>query len=832
MSPFRANATLFSFLPFLLISLVACSQGGPDAPDPKKLPYRLEKAFSIGERAVCEDLDRDGRDEIVRVFFFGEPEGGGNINLLTNEGRTIDQVNFLGKVEMPHFLDWDGDGTIEILVPFVRNDSLFLSVVDAQGRKIDFFFLISGKPRREDDAVFEWDPDVRHFYLLDVDRDGRKELVTVIVTSYARLPRGILIHSVSDGALLGKVIVGAMPESSFVGDFDGDGRIELMVSTVAPNNGAVAGGFDDQHSYLIVFELGSSPKVEWSREMGGVWTQPQLFYADFDGDGRKEFLVFTTTLSARPRVAELQLLEPGTWRVRQQRLISEPLISPQIVDLDRDARPEILVIRVPDQIWVFDGQFRILKQRRVALELIQLGARPDVDGDGVDELVAASPGWSLLLAPDLGITTAFQGGILPDILRRGIGNPPYLLGSQGNQSVTLRLVRNRYYLLYRYGPAALWGLGAAAVLGFVSLMVSQRRRNRVLQAVQSLALDTDDRGLLLLTPGLRIDLMNSTLRRWLGVNGAKRERRSSLDEALAKMPPLAEFLREATLPPMRRHETTLLLDLRGQKRIVRVVIDPVPVLGEERPHWLVCLEDLSLENEFQRARTWGMMAQRVAHDIKNPLTSILLTLQRLQMEYHEKAPELSGPLDRYAKRIIERVEYLRRVTRNFMKFVHVEKLNLTETDLNSFVRENSEEIRKGLPPDIGLELNLCKDCPAVRIDQEQMQSVLENLVSNAVNAMPEGGRVTISTQLAPALQFPPRSAPQDYVVLEVLDTGVGIPESVRERLFEPDFTSSESGTGLGLAIVKKIVEDHGGHIEVESEEGVGSAFSVYLPVVR
>jgi signal transduction histidine kinase len=136
-----------------------------------------------------------------------------------------------------------------------------------------------------------------------------------------------------------------------------------------------------------------------------------------------------------------------------------------------------------------------------------------------------------------------------------------------------------------------------------------------------------------------------------------------------------------------------------------------------------------------------------------------------------------------------------------------------------------------LPPDIDLELKLCPELPRVRFDPEPMQSVLENLVSNAINAMPEGGKITISTQLAQGLQFfPATGEPRDYVEIEVQDTGVGIEASDRERLFEPNFTASPNGTGLGLAMVKKIIDDHGGHIEVNSEPGAGSAFCVYLPV--
>lgn len=128
---------------------------------------------------------------------------------------------------------------------------------------------------------------------------------------------------------------------------------------------------------------------------------------------------------------------------------------------------------------------------------------------------------------------------------------------------------------------------------------------------------------------------------------------------------------------------------------------------------------------------------------------------------------------------------------------------------------------------------LAPDLPSVHVDQEEMQTLFENLISNAVNAMPDGGTLTIATSLAQGLQLQMSDPdPKDYVVMEVMDTGTGIPRDLRGRLFQPFSSATHLGTGLGLTIVKKIVDDHNGHIEVSSEEDVGTAFLVYLPVMK
>jgi len=257
-----------------------------------------------------------------------------------------------------------------------------------------------------------------------------------------------------------------------------------------------------------------------------------------------------------------------------------------------------------------------------------------------------------------------------------------------------------------------------------------------------------------------------------------------------------------------------------------------PVNGKIPAHegrWLVRIQ-ASDAADADAYRTWGLMARRVAHDLKNPLTSILLTLQRLQMEYRDRAPDAADDLDAYTARIEERIEHLRRMTKNFMKFIGAETPTLVRTDLNTYLDAQVDLLRSGLPPDIRLRVKQEPDLPPIRIDTEQIQSVLENLVRNAVNALPDGGQITIATRLEQGLRLDPDTPPRDYVELEVLDTGVGMGSAVRERLFEPGFTTSEEGTGLGLAIVQKVIRDHGGYIHVESERGTGSAICLLLPV--
>jgi signal transduction histidine kinase len=263
----------------------------------------------------------------------------------------------------------------------------------------------------------------------------------------------------------------------------------------------------------------------------------------------------------------------------------------------------------------------------------------------------------------------------------------------------------------------------------------------------------------------------------------------------------------------------------------RAVAEPVSYPKKRLPYWIVFLLNTSTETALENAHAWAAMAQRIAHDIKNPLTSILLTQQRLEMEYKRQNPEKAHLYEPYTRRILNRIEALRRMTRDFMKFVNVEKINPQPTDINALITNFISSDLIEWPSDIQLKTDLSPNLPPVLVDQEQVQTLLENLLSNAINAMPNGGAITIETNVALNLRFPNENGiAQNYVALEILDTGKGIPAHLREKIFRPFTTSTHLGTGLGLTIVKKIVDDHKGHIEINSEEGIGTSIIVYFPV--
>jgi nitrogen fixation/metabolism regulation signal transduction histidine kinase len=248
---------------------------------------------------------------------------------------------------------------------------------------------------------------------------------------------------------------------------------------------------------------------------------------------------------------------------------------------------------------------------------------------------------------------------------------------------------------------------------------------------------------------------------------------------------------------------------------------------------------------LQRIGAWQEMAQRLAHEIKNPLTPIQLAVQECHRKYGGDDPKFRALLDTALEVVEEEVGTLRRLVGNFSAFARLPQAELHDASLRDFLRECSEKLGHlaadttedgsdaGEPlgeHDVEVRWELPDDATPVAIDRQMLRRVLVNLVRNAVESVRDtrngaggaGGHVVVHAEREPG-----------GVAIVVEDDGPGVPETARERVFDPYFTTKAEGTGLGLAIVKKIVVEHNGAIRVRKSERLGgAAFVVSLPLAH
>jgi len=242
--------------------------------------------------------------------------------------------------------------------------------------------------------------------------------------------------------------------------------------------------------------------------------------------------------------------------------------------------------------------------------------------------------------------------------------------------------------------------------------------------------------------------------------------------------------------------------------------------------YVVVLEDLSDLLRAQKQTAWREVARRVAHEIKNPLTPIALSAERIQRQLERTRPDDPAPLAvvrSCAETIAGAVETVRRLVDEFSTLARFPVSNPQPADINGVV-ESALTMFNGRLEGITLHKSLAAELPKVMADTEAIKRAVANLVDNAAEAVQDCmlREIQISTTLV---------ASHDAVEVTVADTGNGVTRELKEKLFLPYFSTKKRGTGLGLAIVSRIVEDHQGSIRVEENRPVGARFILELPVV-
>jgi len=230
-------------------------------------------------------------------------------------------------------------------------------------------------------------------------------------------------------------------------------------------------------------------------------------------------------------------------------------------------------------------------------------------------------------------------------------------------------------------------------------------------------------------------------------------------------------------------------------------------------------EDLTQLLKAQRMAAWREVARRIAHEIKNPLTPIQLSAERLRRRYRDRFTDDADVFDECTKTIVREAGGLKNMVNEFSNFARMPAANPVPSDLNDIVRETVvlyQEAHK----DIQFDFQSGMDLPILDLDRDQMRRVMINLFENAIAAIDNGGDIRVQTDYDKELSM---------VSLSVSDNGRGIPEEAKTRLFEPYFSTKKAGTGLGLAIVNNIVADHSGYIRVRDNVPRGTRFIIELP---
>jgi two-component system nitrogen regulation sensor histidine kinase NtrY len=324
----------------------------------------------------------------------------------------------------------------------------------------------------------------------------------------------------------------------------------------------------------------------------------------------------------------------------------------------------------------------------------------------------------------------------------------------------------------------------------------------------------------------QITQVNATVERMLGREKMKSARVLADLFTPEDFREISRLLRRATRQGVITRQIEL--EMRGRRVSIALTISSV-----RAPHGpvgtLLVLEDLSELLRAQKASAWQEVAQRIAHEIKNPLTPIQLSTDRIRRLIERAAPnavsqELVSAVAESASLVSREVETLKHLVDEFASLARFPASRPVSAPLNAIV-ENALNIFDGRLDGITLRRDLASDLPPIQADAEQLKRAVVNLIDNAAEALERSPLKEIRVRTAFDVE-------REVIELVVSDSGPGISPEAKERLFLPFFSTKRRGTGLGLAIVSRIVSEHNGTIRVEENQPTGTRFVIELPVDR
>jgi two-component system nitrogen regulation sensor histidine kinase NtrY len=326
-------------------------------------------------------------------------------------------------------------------------------------------------------------------------------------------------------------------------------------------------------------------------------------------------------------------------------------------------------------------------------------------------------------------------------------------------------------------------------------------------------------GVVSLDAGGLITTINSAAARLLGLDRAVVGKPSRDVFERDELQPLARLLGGASRGRQEPSAQELALFRDGQELHLAAVA--TALVGESgAPEGVVLvLDDVTPLIRTQKVAAWREVARRLAHEIKNPLTPIQLSAERLRRHFAGGPPGARALVDECTKTIVGEVESLKGLVDEFSQFARMPAPRAVPTDLHRLITDTLT-LYDGLFSDVRIDRRFDAAIPLVRLDAEQIRRVMINLVDNAVEAMERQGAIVVETQ---------RDGSNNIVRVVVADDGPGIPPAERDKLFLPYYSTKQRGSGLGLAIVRRIIAEHGGSIEVADNTPRGTRFTIELP---
>lgn len=409
-------------------------------------------------------------------------------------------------------------------------------------------------------------------------------------------------------------------------------------------------------------------------------------------------------------------------------------------------------------------------------------------------------------------------------IARGITEPVQLLAqatrevASGNLEVSLKTERNdEIGLLINSFNRMVKDIKEGKDFLQAAYAESDRRRlcmESILENIRSGVISLDEEGRIVTINKAALSILNMTQDSVRGKN--YREIISMIQSDS-----LQELISSIKLKTLERIDRNVWATINGRRVMLRVTIMSLRDKESNYMGLLVVFDDLTDIIKAQKAIAWQEVARRMTHEIKNPLTPIKLSTERMLRKWEQKENDFAEVFKKSTKTIIREVEGLKKLVDEFSRFGKMPEINKVPSDIGSIIEDVANLYRAYKNFKININIPQDSPLPLIELDPEQFKRVLINLFDNALQAMGEAGTINIAVKYDTTM---------NRIFIDVADTGPGINEEDKDKLFLPCFSTKKEGTGLGLAIADRIVTEHMGYIRVRDNSPKGTVFTIELPI--
>jgi signal transduction histidine kinase len=688
-------------------------------------------------------------------------------------------------------------------------------------REEKLFESIPRTDDRIDDPRVEWYANISPDLLEDIDGDGRLELVCRTFDAYTANPRGLVTYDFDSGRIKWRLDLTTSIYTLLFDDFDGDGTREFICSNAAfKNSTEVKQGVDDANGWLMV--VSAKGEMLHREKVFDGYGEVLLEADDLDGDGRKEIYTQCITWGAlnipnsvnRLRWNGRSFTTHKSWKTEDN--FEKTALRHFLFNLDRANTRRFMAVDQKEGLKVLDENLDPVPHRFGSF-VKYIWDVSDLDRDGHKEILLQTTGDRFMILDDrfeirAELKNPFRDKpdqVYARIVNTGYGKDPLIaIGNNTGISYYSYDRESPWILAYRAFLQASPYLSVFLALVILVILYSNWRRYRV--ACQ--AADSHREGIIVLSSKNKIFFCNryahSLVKSDLSVGRSHRLR--NLRDCLPNLhAAVVNFIRSGS----DQYSQVMAL---GEQKLEHTVHFFNP--HHLRKIYLITLLPLQDTPATLNDKTaWADIARRLAHNVRRHITNIILALSPLQQE--DKDDETRE----YAHLIRDEIEKIRVFTHAFQRFSELKDYELKAHDLIPSLEHCLAHTQ--IPAEVKLIKDWQLNSVEALIEPIRFEEVVSNLINNALEAMPDGGVLHLTVR-----RFPLHSGPRGdlSVLLEVEDSGRGIPEKYLEEVWKPFFTTKSSGTGIGLPESRKIIESMGGMVCIQSEEGKGTVVSVWL----